>query len=182
MRKIRKTALFAGPLVLLGLAASAPAVVETGTVVKFRGIAGANLGMSRAAVIAKLGPPLHQSAFGVLSYSNKNILDVYLTRTGPKGRVRQVIASGSGFCAQGVPAACSLKPGSVTAMTHAFPGKFRRVVDFTGDTIYWWCGRVRGRAVSTSFNADPKRHMILTWYLTVRGAHCPTLTQVRNGT
>lgn len=169
---------------VLAIVLPAPALdaaVNAGEVVPFRGVAGAHLGMTRAAVVARLGPPVAESGFGVLSYSTTGILDVYLTRRGSRGRVRQVVASGDRFCAVGVPRACSLRPGSLRAMLRAYPGQFRRVVDATGDTIYWWCGRVRGRARSTSFNVDTRRGVILTWYIADHGARCPTLAQLRRG-
>ncbi len=166
---------------LLGAAPTALGTVESGQVVPFRGIAGVELRQSRAQVLAILGRPIRENGFGVMSYSDANIMDVYLTRAGARGRVRQFVASGTGFCAKGAVGACSRTVNSEIAMRRAHPGRFRRVVDVTGDTIWWWCGRVAGRAVSTSFNTDPRRHMILTWYLADHGRTCPTIAQVRGG-
>lgn len=166
---------------VLTAAPAATGTVESGQVVPFRGVAGVSLHQSRAQVVAVLGRPLRENGFGVMMYSDANIMDVYLTRAGARGRVRQFVASGTGFCAKGVVGACSRVVNSEIAMRRANPGRFRRVVDVTGDTIWWWCGRVRGRAVSTSFNTDPRRHMILTWFIVDHGTRCPTIAQVRGG-
>jgi len=167
--------------VLAAAASATAAPVESGEVVPFRGVAGVELGMSRAAVVAAVGRPLRETRGGVMVYSDEHILDVYLTRRGPLGRVRQVVAAGPGFCAKDVPGACSTARNSVIAMRRAYPRRFRRVVDVTQDTIWWWCGRVRGRAISTSFNTDPRRQAILTWYIVDHGTRCPALAQVRGG-
>jgi len=160
---------------------AAPTPVNAAKVRLFHGIGGATIGMSRADVVATLGRPLQESAFGLMSYSTHGILDISLTRPGRRGHARQFVAVGMGFCAEGVKGACSLRRGSLRAMLRAYPHKFRRVVDVTRDTIYWWCGRVQGRAVSSSFNVDPRRGMILTWYVVNHGKRCPTIAQVREG-
>jgi len=176
-----RTAVALAAIAVLTAAPAALGTVESGQVVPFRGIAGAKLHQSRAQVITILGRPISENAFGVMSYSDDGIMDVYLTRAGARGRVRQFVASGTGFCAKGVVGACSLTANSEIAMRRAYPRRFRRVVDVTGDTIWWWCGRVGGRAISTSFNTDPRRHMILTWYMADHGRGCPTIAQVRGG-
>ncbi|MCB0873187.1 MAG: hypothetical protein KDC36_07410 [Thermoleophilia bacterium] len=178
----RTTVLAAAVVTIAALPSTGSAApVNSGEVTLFHGIGGATIGMSRARVVSTLGRPLQESAFGVMSYSSTGIFDISLTRPGRRGHARQFVAVGTGFCAHGVPGACSLKPGSVRAMLRAYPRKFRRVVDVTRDTIYWWCGRVQGRAVSSSFNVDPRRGVILTWYIVNHGKRCPTIAQVRKG-
>lgn len=176
-----RAAVLTAATALLVTAPLGAATVESGEVVPFRGVAGVTLHQTRAAVIATLGRPLRENGFGVMTYSDAAIMDVYLTRAGARGRVRQFVASGPGFCARDVAGACSMAAGSEIAMRRAHPGRFRRIVDVTGDTIWWWCGRVRGRAISTSFNTDPRRHMILTWFMADHGTRCPTAAQVRGG-
>lgn len=142
------------------------------------------LGMSRAAVVTALGRPQAVSLAGALSYGGRDeIFDIYMTRPGPQGRVRQVIAVGARFCAARAPlAGCSLRRGSAVAVVHAYPGKFRLLRDNTNDTIWWWCGRVGNRYVSTSFNVNLPRGRVQTWYLTDQGTRCPTARQIRAGT
>jgi len=159
--------------VLLGAPPLAAAVtIESGTVVPFRGVAGASLAMTRAQVIDQLGPPRDENRNGVMTYAKRAIFDVYRTGPGLRTRVDMLIAAGPGFCtAEG---ACSSRAGGLRKMLDAYPKSFKRYKDGTGDTIFRWCRRIRKRAISTSFNVDLKGGRILTWFIVDEGQRCPS--------
>jgi hypothetical protein len=169
---VRAAAPLAAALLLAAAAPAAAVTIESGSVEPFRGVAGASLGMTRAQVIDELGPPREENRNGVMTYARRGIFDVYRTGPGLRTRVEMLIAAGPGFCtAEG---ACSTRAGSLRKMLDAYPKRFTRYKDGTGDTIFRWCRRIEGRAVSTSFNVDLKGGRILTWFIVDEGRSCPS--------
>lgn len=148
------------------LVASAPAAVERGTIVVNRGAVGVTLGLTRAAVVAKLGRPLYQNANGYLQYAKVNLFDVYLdVRT---KRVRLIGVSGHRFCTtSGV---CMQSRGGIGKLKAQYGKALRLVKAEDGERQYVLVGRLGGRRVFTSFSPAEKGQIIQIFI-----GYCPAL-------
>jgi hypothetical protein len=138
-------------LVATGVAGAARQPIESGQIVVGRGIHGVTLGMTRAQVVARLGPPLSQNAAGSMQYSKRNIFDVYVRRGSPR-RTDLVTAAGPGFCLSG--GICSLRKGSVGRLISRFG--LRLAVELYPEDAdapdYIVRSRFGGAAVNTAFS------------------------------
>lgn len=139
-------------LAVLALLPAATAPIDKGTVIVNRGAAGITLGMTRAAVVAKLGKPLYQNANGYMEYSKKNIFDIYLNTA--SNRVRLIGISGPKFCtAKGV---CMFKNGGLAKMKAQFGKSLKRKTLESGEKTWVIEGRFGARRVFTAFDTGPK--------------------------
>ena len=125
-----------------------PATVDRGTITVNKGAAGVTLGMTRAAVIAKLGQPVYKNANGYLQYSNNNLFDIYLNTA--TNRVRLIGISGPKFCTTA--GVCMLRNGGLAKLKAQYGKALKRVVAEDGEVTYEVRGTFGGRAVFTSFS------------------------------
>ncbi|MEZ5099746.1 MAG: hypothetical protein R3C15_08115 [Thermoleophilia bacterium] len=141
------------------LVAAAPALAKTydeGTILPGRGAAVGPttipvlIGMKKAKVLAVLGKPVYQNAFGYLQYSKKNLLDVYVNTSG--NRVDLIGVSGRRFCLPfGI---CMLQAGGLKALKQKYGSALKREVDETGEVGYVFRNRVDGQKRKTRFTTD----------------------------
>jgi len=133
--------------------AAAEAVVNGGTIQVNRGAAGIRLGMTRATVVSRLGPPVFQNANGFMQYSrNPNLFDLYLNSA---RRVRQLGISGANFCtASGI---CMFEAYGVRKLRNQWGSRLKLVRLETGEQVYLVRGVVNGRRVFTEFSTTTVR-------------------------
>jgi hypothetical protein len=137
-------------------AATATAAVERGTIVVNRGAAGVTIGMTRSAVVAKLGRPLYQNANGYLQFAKVNLFDVYLDTT--TNRVRQIGVAGPRFCTtSGV---CLGVKGGLAKLKTRYGKALHRVKAEDGELSWVLLGRFAGRRVFTSFSPGPAGRIV----------------------
>jgi len=139
-------------LAALVLVPAAAGSVERGTVVVNRGAVGVTLGMTRAAVVAKLGPPLYQNANGYMQYSRNNLFDVYLNTVTKK--VRLIGISGRRFCIAS-PGVCMFTNGGVAKLKARYGSALKVVTEQDGTKSYELRGSLGGRPVFTNFTPAP---------------------------
>ncbi|CAN5161790.1 hypothetical protein BH18ACT14_BH18ACT14_07110 [soil metagenome] len=134
-------------LFALSVPTSAEAVVNAGTIQVNRGAAGIRLGMTRATVVSKLGPPIFQNGNGYMQYSENNVFDLYLNRA---RRVRMLGVSGPNFCtASGI---CMFEADGVRKLKNQWGSRLKLRRLETGEQVYLLRGLVDGRRVFTSFS------------------------------
>jgi len=137
-------------------ASTAVAVVTGGTIRPNRGAAGIRLGMAKADVVDKLGPPVFQNANGFMEYGpeDKGILfDLYLGR---HKRVRQLGISGRRFCLRS--GTCMRERFGLRKLRHEFGERLKKVqIVETGETVYVLRSRFHGRRSFTSFSTTSDR-------------------------
>jgi hypothetical protein len=137
---------------LLAAAALAllPASVGSGTIHVGQGAAGVTVGMTRAAVVAKLGKPVYQNANGYMQYaksSGDDLFDVYLN-TATK-RVRLIGISGKHFCtAAGI---CMFRNGGIAKLKAQYGKALKYLATEDGSKVYQVNGRFGGKKVFTAF-------------------------------
>jgi hypothetical protein len=151
---------------LTALLPMAAATVDRGTIAVNRGAVGISLGMTRAAVIARLGKPIYKNANGYLQYSTKNIFDVYLDTSA--NRVRLVSVSGPRFCTpSGV---CMMANGGIAKLRAQYGKRLKLVTAGDGEKLWVVQGRLGGRRVFTSFSPAPQGKIIQLFV-----GYCPPL-------
>src|SRR3990172_9222810 len=128
-----------GALILaVALPPAASAVVTEGTIKPNRSANGIRLGMSRAQVLARLGPPVYQNQNGFMQYAPDNqpvIFDVYLDVSTNPDRVRLLGISGAGFClAGGGP--CLFEQGGVGKLKARYGSALKLVTLEDGEQVY----------------------------------------------
>jgi hypothetical protein len=133
---------------LLVLAPAGAASVERGTIFVNKGAARVTLGMTRAQVVARLGPPLYQNTHGYMQYSKNNLFDVYLDTA--TNRVRLIGVSGARFCTSG--GVCMFRPGGVAKLKMQYGVALKKKVAPDGEVTYEIRGNLAGRRVFTSFS------------------------------
>jgi hypothetical protein len=153
---VRGLAVVVASLTLAAAAAAAAAAVERGTITVNRGAAGVTIGMTRAAVVAKLGQPLYQNANGYLQYAKVNLFDVYLDTT--TNRVRQIGIAGPRFCTKG--GVCLTAKGGLTKLKAQYGKALHRVKAEDGEVSWVVLGRYSGRRVFTSFTPGPGSRVV----------------------
>jgi hypothetical protein len=137
----------------LAVAPVASGAIDRGTILTNRGAAGVLLNMTRAQVVARLGPPISENANGFMEYGKQGanvIFDVY--RKGQAGRVRMIGISGRRFCTRR--SVCLFRQGATRKLRNQFGAGVRRFVDETGQPTYRVRGRYLGRPVFTDFFVD----------------------------
>jgi len=145
----------AAVLIACTIAAAAAAAVEHGTIVVNRGAGGVTLGMTRAAVVQRLGAPLYQNANGYMQYAKTNLFDVYLNGA---NRVRMIGVSGARFCtSRGV---CMQSKGGVGRLKAQYGKALRLVKAEDGERLYVLVGSFNGRRSFTSFGFAAKGRII----------------------
>jgi hypothetical protein len=168
---VRVRASLVAALFALALPTSAGAVVNAGTIQVNRGAAGIRLGMTRATVVSKLGPPIFQNGNGYMQYSENNIFDLYLNRA---RRVRMLGVSGPNFCtASGI---CMFAADGDRRGQNQWGPRLKHVRLDTGARGYLLGGVVGGRRVFTSFSATtirPRGKIIMVFI-----GRCPPLPAV----
>jgi hypothetical protein len=158
-------------LFALALPMSAGAIVNAGTIQVNRGAAGIRLGMMRATVVSKLGPPIFQNGNGYMQYSENNIFDLYLNRA---RRVRMLGVSGPNFCtASGI---CMFATDGVRKLKNQWGTRLKLVRLETGEQVYLLRGVVDGRRVFTSFSPTGTR--LRSKIIMVFIGRCPPLPAV----
>jgi hypothetical protein len=149
MRRVALVAVVAAS-VAAGVAGAARQPIDSGLVVVGRGIHGVTLGMTRAQVVARLGPPLSQNGAGYMQYSKRHLFDVYVR--GRPRRVDLVTAAGEGFCLSGN--ICSFRTGSLKRLVSRY-GPRLKVELYPEDADapdYVIRSRVQGQPVNTAFS------------------------------
>jgi hypothetical protein len=126
--------------------ALSPASIDRGTITINQGANGVTVGMTRAAVIAKLGKPIYQNKNGYLQYSNDNIFDVYLNKS---NHVRLVSISGKHFCTTG--GVCMFTNGGLARLKAQYGKRLKLVKTEDGSTAWQVRGTFHGTQVFTSF-------------------------------
>jgi hypothetical protein len=139
-------------LAALALVPAATGSVERGTVIVNRGGAGVTLGMTRAAVVDRLGTPLYQNTNGYMEYSRNNLFDVYLNTVTKK--VRLIGISGKRFCIAGA-GVCMFTNGGVAKLETRYGSALKVVTEQDGTRSYEVRGRLGGRQVFTNFTPAP---------------------------
>lgn len=139
-------------LASLILVPAAVGSVERGTVIVNRGAVGVTLGMTRAAVVAKLGRPLYQNMNGYMQYSRNNLFDVYLNTATKK--VRLIGVSGRRFCIAGA-GVCMFTSGGIAKLKARYGSALKVVTEQDGSKSYELRGNLGSRAVFTNFTPAP---------------------------
>jgi hypothetical protein len=143
-------------MLLATVLALLPATVGSGTITVNKGANGVTVGMTRAAVIAKLGKPIYQNKNGYLQYANDpNIFDVYLN---PANRVRLVSISGKHFCTTG--GVCMFTNGALAKLKAQYGRRLKLVKTEDGSLIWQVRGTFQGKQVFTSFTPAPHGQII----------------------
>lgn len=145
----------AAALVAAAGAATASAAVTSGMIRPNHGAAGIRLGMKKADVVDKLGPPVFQNANGFMQYGPEPpppLFDVYL---GGRNRVRELGISGRHFCVRNGP--CMFRRHGLRQLRHRFGDRLKKVELETGETVYVVRGRFHGRRSFTSFSTTSSR-------------------------
>jgi hypothetical protein len=140
-------------LAAVAAAAAAPAAVERGTIVVNRGAHGVALGMTRKQVLARLGRPIYENKNGYMQYARVGrgtIFDVYLDLH--TKRVRLLSISGRKFCTR--EHVCLMRKGGVATAQAAYGRSLHAIADEDGTPAYVIYGRLRGRSVFTTFEAE----------------------------
>jgi hypothetical protein len=148
-------AALAAALLAAATAATASGVVTSGTIRVNHAAAGIRLGMKKADVVDKLGPPVFQNANGFLQYGPDPpppLFDLYLGR---RNRVRQLGISGRHFCLPGGP--CMFRRHGLKQLRDRFGDRLKKVELETGETVYVLRGRIDGRRSFTSFSTPSAR-------------------------
>jgi hypothetical protein len=149
---VRFRASLLAALLAMVLPTSAGAVVDAGTIQVNRGAGGIRLGMTRAAVVSRLGAPVFQNGNGYMQYSVNNIFDLYLNRA---RRVRMLGISGPNFCtASGI---CMFKAFGVRKLKHQWGSRLKLVRLETGEQVYLLRGIVNGHRSATTFSPTTVR-------------------------
>jgi hypothetical protein len=168
---VRLRASLLAALFALALPTSAAAVVNGGTIQVNRGAAGIRLGMTRATVVSRLGPPIFQNGNGYMQYSENNIFDLYLNLA---RRVRMLGVSGPNFCtASGI---CMFAADGVRRLKNQWGTRLKLLRLETGEQVYVLRGLVDGRRVFTSFSPTtirPRGKIIMVFI-----GRCPPLPAV----
>lgn len=168
---VRFRASLLAALFALAVPTSAGAVVNAGTIQVNRGAAGIRLGMTRATVVSKLGPPIFQNGNGYMQYSENNIFDLYLNRA---RRVRMLGVSGPNFCtASGI---CMFEADGVRKLKNQWGSRLKLRRLETGEQVYLLRGLVDGRRVFTSFSPTGTR--LRSKIIMVFIGRCPPLPAV----
>ena len=118
--------------------------VTRGLVVPNRGAFGVTLGMSRREVIDCLGPPLAVSNYGAMSYSRRQILDIYFKDE----RVALLNLGAPGFCLPH--RICEGDPNALRKLHRHYKGTCDSKT-FDGEEVIVLPGRLNGRKVQTTF-------------------------------
>jgi hypothetical protein len=145
-------------LATFALVPAAAGTVEAGTINVNKGAVGITLGMTRAAVIAKLGKPVYQNANGFMQYSNRNLLDVYFNNA--TKRVRLIGVSGKHFCLAGGGMICMLTNGGIAKLKARYGKTLKLITEEDGSKTYRLRGALGGRQVFTSFTPGRRGQII----------------------
>jgi hypothetical protein len=156
---MKRTAL-AALLVLAAMPASALAGrVRSGTIVVGHGVAGANLGMTRAQVIGVLGKPVYENHNGVMDYQpipTGNVFEFFRGRHSHKVNGIQLDGHGSGFkLADGN--AIFTHGGQHRLFKH-YGHRLHQNPVVQGQRSYNLYGRFHGRRVVTTFLVSKFSH------------------------
>jgi hypothetical protein len=137
-------------VLLLATPAGASATVTKGTINPSRGAAGVRLGMTRAEVVAKLGPPLFENKNGFMQYGPDSgpLFDVYRDVFTHPSRVRLIGISGWNFCFPGG-TPCMYRQGGVGELQAKYGDRLKIVELEDGEHVYRLSGRYRGCATFT---------------------------------
>jgi hypothetical protein len=141
----------------LGVPAAAATDVTHGKIVVGRGAAGARLDMTRAQVIAKLGPPESENGNGVLFYepdSADHIFDVYRHLDPPKHVRMFIIAGFHGKSWKLADGNAIFAKRSIARLYAHYGNRVHKHHDNTGDRWYTIKSRYHHRPVATEFHVD----------------------------
>jgi hypothetical protein len=129
--------------------------LSKGLIVPNRGAAGVFLGMRRRDVIACLGHPLQVSNYGVMTYGNRAIFDVYFDhQSSPhdaNARVVLLNLAGPGFCLRG--GICAEQVHGLEAIRRLYPSVCASKTG-DGEPVDVLPGRFNGHTTRTTIFKD----------------------------
>ncbi|MCC6222800.1 MAG: hypothetical protein IT201_04840 [Thermoleophilia bacterium] len=159
---------------LAALPAVAIAAVERGPFTPGKGARGVRIGMTRAQVVAKLGQPLYENAYGYMQYSLNNLFDVYLDASASPKRVRMIGISGPKFCLAGTDI-CLLAKGGLGKLKQRYGTDLVVTQLENGEDVYRLTRTFGGCETYTDFSATGSAgsaRLTQVFILTSSGSAC----------